>query len=134
MQLVSYSPGKGGGGLGTIKNGIAKGKRSAEYALSVIAAANDAVTAENKTNGTNAATGFKAGASYAGNIAATADSVKTAANDAAKPAPLPVAQQQSRPIKMRKSFTDIIQEQEDTQRAATTALNNAEGKGAGYGA
>lgn len=69
MHAVSYSPGKGGGGVGITKTGYAKGKRNEEFALSLQKANAETVAANDD----------KGGGGYAGNITSMADEVKKVA-------------------------------------------------------
>lgn len=130
MQMVSYSPGTGGGGLGSIKNGPAKGTRNLEYAKGVIAAASDIVAAEDKTNGTNAATGFKPGASFASNATGVAADKQPATQ---APRPTTVAAMSS-PAKTNSTTGLMDEKSSNTQSQGQTALNNTGGSGGGYDA
>ncbi len=130
-MAVSYSPGKGGGGVGVAKGLYAHGRRNTEHALALFNAGSETVKTEDREGGGSRSAGvpsMTAKGGYAGSAAqvggevtamGTAGAPKTAGGSGGGAIP---------------DFegSPKLKSGSETRAQGQAALNNYEGKGGGY--
>ncbi len=129
-MAVSYSPGKGGGGVGMAKGLYAHGRRNTEHALALFNASSEVVKGDREGEGSRSASvpTMTGKSGYAGSAAqvgsevtamGTAGAARTAGGGGSA---LPDLEGSPK-----------LKSGSDTRSRAQSALNNFEGKGGGYG-